>query len=79
MMKIAVVTAAFALAGAAAQADSTWAKAKSDTFKGGPNSAHGVSYGTINKLINDTIRTEGSYTSVHSGTEYTKPGAGNRK
>lgn len=53
-------------------------KAISGAFKGGPNSAHGASYGAVNKSINDSIRETGSYTSVHSGTTYTKPGAGNR-
>lgn len=50
----------------------------SETFKGGPNSAHGQSYGSVNKAINEAIRETGSYTSVHSGVTYTKPGAGNR-
>ena len=50
----------------------------SSTFKGGKNSAHGQTYGSVNKAINESIRNTGSYTSVHSGTTYTKPGAGNR-
>ena len=49
----------------------------SGAFKRGPNAAHGASYGAVNKTINESIRETGSYTSLHSGTEYTKPGAGN--
>jgi hypothetical protein len=50
----------------------------SQAFKGGPNSAHGASYGAVNSGINAEIRENGSYTSVHSGNTYDKPGAGNR-
>ena len=56
----------------------TTAYAGESTFKGGKNSAHGQTYGSVNKAINESIRNTGSYTSVHSGTTYTKPGAGNR-
>lgn len=79
MKKLIAIAATGVLLATPALADNTFGKTISDTFKGGPNSAHGMSYGKINKMINDTIRETGSYTSVHTGTEYTKPGAGNRK
>lgn len=76
-MKTLIITAAFAAFATAASAEGP-GKVISDTFKGGPNSAHGQSYGSVNKAINESIRTTGSYTSFHSGETYTKPGAGNR-
>jgi len=79
MIKTTAIAATLALFAAPAMADSSWAQAKAGAFKGGPNSAHGAPYGAVNKAINESIRTTGSYTSVHTGTVYTKPGAGNRK
>lgn len=73
-MELFVTVAAIATA---SSADDT-RKTISGTFKGGKNSAHGQSYECVNKAINEAIRTDGSYTSVHSGTTYTKPGAGGR-
>ena len=79
MHKLSIIAATLTLAAAPAMASGDWGQAVSGAFKGGPNSAHGASYGAVNKMINDSIRTTGSYTSVHSGKVYTKPGAGNRK
>lgn len=76
-MKTLLTAAALVSLATAASAGDT-GKTISDTFKGGKNSAHGQSYGSVNKAINESIRTTGSYTSFHSGTTYTKPGAGNR-
>lgn len=76
-MKTLITAAAFAALATAASAGET-GKTISGTFKGGPNSAHGQSYGSVNKAINESIRTTGEYTSFHSGETYTKPGAGNR-
>ncbi len=76
-MKLALATTALMTLTSAAMAEGP-GSAISEAFKGGPNSAHGVSYGAVNKDINQQIRETGSYTSVHTQTEYSKPGAGNR-
>ena len=79
--KIAIFAAAAALAvstSAFAGDSKGIGQAVSGAFKGGPNSAHGASYGAVNSSINKAIRDNGSYTSVHSGKVTTKPGAGNR-
>ncbi len=76
-MKLFVAATAFAALATAASAEGP-GQTISGTFKGGKNSAHGMSYGEVNKGINEAIRTTGSYTSFHSGQTYTKPGAGNR-
>ncbi len=78
MLKPILTAAAFVAFGTAASANNGIGETVSGTFKGGPNSAHGQSYGSVNKAVNEAIRENGSYTSVHSGKTYDKPGAGNR-
>lgn len=78
MLRMIVAAAAMTTLGTAALANNGIGQTVSGTFKGGPNSAHGQSYGSVNKAVNEAIRENGSYTSVHSGKTYEKPGAGNR-